>query len=147
MKTLKAITVIFLILAGSVLQAATAAADKQEPEWPKKLSNDEAQISIYQPQINSLEGDLLDARAALSVKRKGEKLVFGAMWFTSKLETDFDTRLVSLNDINIESVKFPDAEEGDESALISLLESEYTGNGSYILSGSIVNKSQSDGAN
>ena len=112
MKTLKAITVVILILAGSVMQAATAAPDKQEPEWPKKISKDEAQISIYQPQINSLEGDLLDARAALSVKRKGEKLVFGAMWFTSKLETDFDTRLVSLNDLKIESVKFPDAEEG-----------------------------------
>jgi len=46
------------------------------------------------------------------------------MWFTSKLDTDFDTRLVSLNDVNIESVKFPDASEEDESAMISLLESQ-----------------------
>ena len=74
-------------------------------------------ISIYQPQIESFEKNSIEARAALAVKIKDKAPVFGAMWFTSKLDTDFDTRLVSLNDVSIESVKFPDASEEDEDAL------------------------------
>ncbi len=122
MKTLKAISIFIWILA--VAAAKTAVPDKQEPEWPKKVEKESFQISIYQPQINSLEGDILDARAAISVKKKGERLVFGAMWFTSRLVTDFDTRLVNLTDVNIESVKIPDAGEAEESAMIRLLETE-----------------------
>jgi hypothetical protein len=125
MKTLKATLILVWVLA--VAAAETAAPDKQEPDWPKKLEAEEAQISIYQPQINSLDGDMLDARAALSIKKTGEKMVFGAMWFTSRLVTDFDTRLVSLKDVNIESVKFPDADEEGEAAMIDLLESEIPG--------------------
>jgi len=122
MKTLKAILIMIWIL--TMAAAETAVPDKQEPDWPKKLKKDEAQISIYQPQINSLEGDMLDARAALSVKQKGEKLIFGAMWFKSRLVTDFDTRLVNLTDVDIESVKFPDVDKDGESAMIAMLESE-----------------------
>jgi hypothetical protein len=123
MKTLKASLIFIWILAAAA--AGTAAPEKQEPEWPKKLDNEGTQIAIYQPQINSMEGDILDARAAISVKQKGEKLVFGAMWFTSRLVTDFDTRLVTLTDFNIESVKFPNSGEEEESAMISLLEAEF----------------------
>ncbi len=123
MKTLKAIFILTWFLAGAA--AESSAPGKVEPEWPKKLIKEEVQISIYQPQVNSLEGDMLDARAALSVKQKGQKLVFGAMWFRSRLVTDFDTRLVSLTDVQVESVKFPEAGEDEEAAMISLLESEF----------------------
>ncbi len=122
MKTLKATLILIWIL--SIAAAETSAPDKQEPEWPKTLKTEQAQISIYQPQVNSLDGDFLDARSAISIKPKGEKLVFGAMWFTSRLVTDFDTRLVTLTDVAIESVKFPDADEESERATIELLESE-----------------------
>jgi hypothetical protein len=98
--------------------------DKQEPEWPKQINTETAEIRIYQPQINALEGDMLDARAALSIKRKGESMEFGAMWFKSRLVTDFDTRLVSLEDVDVESVKFPEAGEEEEAGLINMLESE-----------------------
>ncbi len=120
MKTLKAILILIWILFPAA--AETVIPDKQEPEWPKKLETEDAQISIYQPQVNELDGDLLDARAALSVKQQGRKLVFGAMWFKSRLVTDFDARLVSLTDVQIESVKFPELEGEDESNMIALLE-------------------------
>lgn len=120
MKTLKAILILALILATGGANAAVPG--KDEPEWPKKLDKGGVQISIYQPQVNTLEGDLLDARSALSVKQKGEKLVFGAMWYTSRLVTDFDTRLVSLEDLNIEAVKFPDTDDKGEADMITMLE-------------------------
>jgi hypothetical protein len=122
MKTIKAYIVFIWILASGT--AFGMEPDKQEPEWPKQLITEEAEIKIYQPQINALEGDMLDARAAISIKKKGESMVFGAMWFKSRLVTDFDTRLVDLKDVKVESVKFPEADEADEERMINLLESE-----------------------
>ena len=122
MKTLKAYIGFVWILA--TVTAFGMETDKQEPEWPKQVSTEEAEIKIYQPQINALEGDMLDARAAISVKKTGESMVFGAMWFKSRLLTDFDTRLVKLMDVDVESVKFPEADEEDEERMINLLESE-----------------------
>lgn len=115
------ITLIFLWI------LAAAAAENSEPgkvEWPRKVEKENIQIAIYQPQINSLDGDLLNARAAISVKHPGEKLVFGAMWFTSRLVTDFDTRLVSLTEFDVESLKFPDADRQQESDMIKILDEE-----------------------
>ena len=68
MKTLKATLILIWIL--TMAAAETAVPDKQEPDWPKKLKKDDAQISIYQPQINSLDGDMLDARAALFLRQR-----------------------------------------------------------------------------
>lgn len=122
MKTIKAYFIIIcLFLSGAGFGMEP---DKQEAEWPKQVNTEKAEIKIYQPQINSLDGDMLDARAAISIKKKGESMEFGAMWFKSRLVTDFDTRLVDLEDIDIQSVKFPDANEEDEQRIISLLESE-----------------------
>jgi hypothetical protein len=117
------------ILSVSAASAIAAAPERAEPDWPKKIENEEATVTVYQPQINSLEGDLLDARAAVSIKPGGEKMVFGAMWFTSRLVTDFDTRQVTLNDLDIVSVKFPDADEEQETKMIELLEAGIQGMG------------------
>ena len=125
MKTLRSILILLLAAQASIVLAVDPVA--KEPEWPRKMETVSAVIKIYQPQINSLEGDMLDARAALSVKKQGEGMVFGAMWFTSRLVTDFDARLVDLEDVEIQSVKFPDKDQEQESALISLLESEIPG--------------------
>jgi len=122
MKTVKAFFILFYILiAGAVFGLEP---DKKEVEWPKQLSTEAAEIKIYQPQINALDGDMLDARAAISIKNKGEKMAFGAMWFKSRLVTDFDTRLVDLEEVVIQSVKFPDADEEEEQRIINLLEAE-----------------------
>ena len=121
MKKFKAITVI--LLAVQFLTVNAIESDKKVPEWPRKLETGTSVIKIYQPQINSLDGDMLDARAAISIKKQGEELVFGAMWFNSRLKTDVDTRLVELEDVRIQSVKFPEADENQENSFITLLES------------------------
>ena len=111
-----------MLLAVQFITVSAIEADKRIPAWPRSLETEAAVIKIYQPQINSLEGDMLDARAAISVKKTGEDLVFGAMWFTSRLLTDFDTRLVDLEEVKIQSIKFPAADKSEEEALITLLE-------------------------
>jgi hypothetical protein len=122
MKTIKA----YLIFVWILVSGASFGMDPEmlEAEWPKQLSTEAAEIKIYQPQINALDGDMLDARAAISIKKKGEGMVFGAMWFKSRLVTDFDTRLVDLEEVDIQSVKIPDADEEEEERIINLLESE-----------------------
>jgi len=122
MKTIKEYLLLVCILVSGTVFGMEP--DKQEAEWPKQVSTDAAEIKIYQPQINELDGDMLDARAAISIKNKGESMVFGAMWFKSRLVTDFDTRLVDLEEVDIQSVKFPDADEQEEQRIINLLESE-----------------------
>ena len=120
MKKIRTIPIILLAIHFSIAFAVES--EKEAPVWPRKLETESAVISIYQPQINSLDGDMLDARAAISVKKTGENLIFGAMWFTSRLVTDFDTRLVDLEDVKIQSVKFPDADENQEKTMITMLE-------------------------
>ncbi len=92
--------------------------------WPKEINTDNAVVVIYQPQINSLEGNMLDSRAAISVKRGNDELVFGAIWFESRIFTDKTTRMVTLEDINIKEVKFPNAGRKQIGQLKNLLESE-----------------------
>lgn len=122
MKAIKTYFIFVWILASGAIYGMEP--DKQEAEWPKQVNTEAAEIKIYQPQINALDGDMLDARAAISIKKKGESMEFGAMWFKSRLETDFDTRLVDLEEVDIQSVKFPDADEEEEERIINLLESE-----------------------
>jgi len=118
-----------MILAMQFTTASAGESDNKAPEWPRKIETETTVISIYQPQVNSMEGDMLDARAAVSVKEQGKELVFGAMWFTSRLQTDFDTRLVELEDFKIQSVKIPEADEGQEKSFTTLLETRITESG------------------
>ncbi len=66
MKTIKAYLIFVCILASGTTFGMEP--DKQEAEWPKQVSTEAAEIKIYQPQINALVGDKLDARAAISIK-------------------------------------------------------------------------------
>ncbi len=125
MKTVMTIFIIMLTIQIPVFSSAESV--KDEPAWPRKLDTGPAVISVYQPQINALEGDMLDARAAVSVKEQGEDLVFGAIWFKSRIATDVDARLVDLEDLEIVSVRFPDAEEDREQDITALLEREIPG--------------------
>ncbi|MCJ7589874.1 MAG: hypothetical protein MUO51_00815, partial [Woeseiaceae bacterium] len=52
-------------------------------EWPQEIVGDKATITIYQPQPESLIGNQLKARAAMSFQMKdASEPIFGAIWFT-----------------------------------------------------------------
>jgi hypothetical protein len=93
--------------------------------WPREISVPEAEIVIYQPQLESFSGDKLSSRAALSVTVKdATELVFGAAWFDCRVETDREARTVDLVDIKVSAVKFPDAREEHLEKLTAILERE-----------------------
>jgi hypothetical protein len=76
--------------------------------WPRKATRGDETISMYQPQLETWEGDLVRAYAALSVSSAAHKTTkYGVLWFTSRTEVDKVNRQVTLQDFQITKVKFP----------------------------------------
>jgi hypothetical protein len=94
------------------------AAKNDKLVWPREIKSGKYLVTLYQPQLESLDQNILSGRMALSVKGKKEELIFGALWFDAKLLTDLETRTATLIDLDIPVVKFPDVE--DESKLEDL---------------------------
>jgi len=90
----------------------------KELVWPREIKSGKYVITLYQPQLESLDQNILSGRMALSVKGQKEDLIFGALWFDAKLLTDLDKRTATLIDLEIPMVKFPDVD--DESKLEDL---------------------------
>jgi hypothetical protein len=100
-----------LILAGFSLFYCTIAMAKIIAEdyssWPKVMEVKGYEVTIYQPQTESYQGDFMQARSAFSVKLKN-KPVFGAMWFSCYVTTDKEERLVLFDQFSVEEVSFPE---------------------------------------
>jgi hypothetical protein len=76
--------------------------------WPRVLTFQSAKIAIYQPQLQSWTGNLLDAYAAVSIKAPGsQKIDYGVIWFTSNTEVDKVNRVVTLFDFRLTKQQFP----------------------------------------
>src|SRR5260370_40654732 len=57
--------------------------------WPRNVSVNGANISIYQPQLNDWTGNLLDAYAAVRIKIPSSAVTnYGALWVTARTEVD-----------------------------------------------------------
>ena len=91
--TLQKILTLFLLI------VAASAAHTQEITWPQELTADDGSvILIYQPQVEGFDGNAIEGRAAVSVRRptSGDAPVFGAMWLAARIDTDRDTRTGSI---------------------------------------------------
>jgi hypothetical protein len=90
----------------SLLLAADAPA---APNWPMHATaSDGADVTIFQPQLESFEGDTLTGRAAVAVVAANQQEpVYGAVWLQSRVETDRVARTVHIVDVNVTKVLFP----------------------------------------
>ncbi|WP_346862478.1 hypothetical protein [uncultured Draconibacterium sp.] len=104
---MRIIVVVVLILANTLVFA-----QQNDPElsWPREIIENEYTITLYQAQLESLDKNILSGRMALSVK-KGDEIIFGALWFNARVATDFDTRIVVLEAVEIPEIKFPDVDD------------------------------------
>jgi len=105
---------------------ALAAEDAQDTSrWPLKLEGAKGAIIVYQPQLESYRGNQLEARAAVQVIPKQERSsVFGAVWFHCRLDTDLDTRMATLKEVEVTAAKFPDVPQEKVDQLSRYLERE-----------------------
>jgi len=92
-------------------------------EWPQEIEADGVTIVVYQPQPESLEGNMIRGRAAISLEVDGkEEPIFGAMWFAARIETDQDTDEVRVVDFTVEDVTWPDSKDAGEQQFTALVE-------------------------
>jgi hypothetical protein len=104
---------------GSYSQQVTA------NNWPREIESNEGIITIYQPEIESLNNNRMESRSAVSVTTKDNPApVFGAMWFDCRISTDLDERTVALLDLKVVAENFPDVEEPRIEAIKSFVEKE-----------------------
>lgn len=96
-----------------------------DQEWPREIVSGKTIITLYQPDVESLTNNKMEARAAVSVVTgDNPSPVFGAVWLNCRISTDFDDRTVELIDVNVESAKFPDIDESKVQHYSNLLEQE-----------------------
>jgi len=108
-----------------LLPALPARAEFAETnDWPEEILTEEGKVLVYQPQLESLEGDRLTGRAAISFTPIGGEPTFGAFWFEGKLRTDRDLRTYTLEKIKVPGVKFPELDPENAEKTARLLEKE-----------------------
>ncbi|MEO6710894.1 MAG: hypothetical protein ABI054_09660, partial [Planctomycetota bacterium] len=97
--------------------------DAGDPEWPLEIVRGESRVLLYQLQPESLSGDQLSARAAVSIARtRDAEPVFGAVWIEARVATDRDARTVTLVDVKVPDMRFPAATEAERGELGEVLQ-------------------------
>jgi hypothetical protein len=123
MRTLSAAATI--ILFGLLCPLTVFSQDEEVDPWPKEITIPQGKVIIYQPQPDTLDGNKLDGRAAVAVEENGsDGPVFGAVWFTARLETDRADRTATLVDVSVTRTRFPERDEEKAEKLKTLLETE-----------------------
>lgn len=90
--------------------------------WPREVASGSQVFTVYQPQLDSWEGNQLEAYAAVSIKSaQKQNPTYGVLWFSAQTEVDKENRLVTLKDISIHRVRFP-AIPQQEPALLAAIQ-------------------------
>ncbi|MGI9341967.1 MAG: carbohydrate-binding family V/XII [Gammaproteobacteria bacterium] len=108
-----------------LLALAIPVAHADDTDWPRQIETQRGLVVMYQPQPETLNGNVLEGRAAVSVTATGKtEPVFGAIWFSARLETDRDERIATIADVTIQQARFPNRSDEEAAPLKSLLETE-----------------------
>ena len=117
----------FALVALALSAPRPAAAQQAGPvsAWPIRVDTSAGQLSIYQPQPETFEGDQLSARAAVSLLPPGATdPQFGATWFKARVFTDRDARTVTIQDIDVRQVKLPNSPPDQEAGFAAVLKQQ-----------------------
>jgi hypothetical protein len=99
-------------------KSETAGEVQTEKRWPREIDISNAVITVFQPQMETLKDNQLTCRAAVSVKRDNEdKTDYCAIWMKASLDTNKETRIVKLKDLEITKIAYPDVSENVKESL------------------------------
>lgn len=77
--------------------------------WPREVTVSSGTVTIYQPQIESLKGNILKGRTAVAYHvSEGTAPVFGAVWFKAQVNIDREDRIVQYETLEITDTRFPE---------------------------------------
>ena len=98
---------LFVFLMGSITSYASET--DQQYSWPIEIESDNDFVTtLYQPQLESFEANVLEGRMAVTIKPPEQEMIFGAVWFKARLVTDMENRIVLLEKMQILKTHFPD---------------------------------------
>jgi hypothetical protein len=116
MRTLLRLTALStpMLLPAAALAATTALTPPVN--WPRTLSETSGQrVEIFQPQIESWQGDRLGGRAAIAIGSVQGAPTFGVAVFSARVEVDKPAGVAHLDALTIEHVDIPTAPAQDAS--------------------------------
>ncbi|HKU38769.1 MAG TPA: hypothetical protein VJR89_11500 [Polyangiales bacterium] len=94
------------------LVVCAASAPALAVDWPQEVRTEGGTIVVYQPQPEKLAGNRLTGRAALSIElAQHPEPIFGAFWFSARLDTDRERGVATVRDVEITDVRWPDVTE------------------------------------
>jgi hypothetical protein len=114
-----------IILLGFLYPLTVFSQDEPANAWPKEITVPQGEVIIYQPQPEKLDGNNVDARAAVAIEEDGsDGPVFGVVWFSARLATDRAERTATLADLTVTRTRFPERDADKAEKLKTLLEAE-----------------------
>ena len=76
--------------------------------WPHTVSAGGDKLTVYEPQVESWQGNVLRARAAIGVETPAlPKPTYGVVHYTARTEVDKAAGMVTLNDFRVVRAQFP----------------------------------------
>src|SRR5215472_1335178 len=113
--------------APSAQKVKTHATGASESSWPRTFTSGTDTFTIYQPQVDKWDENLINVYCAVELKAGKESAAkYGVVWFQALTEVDKVNRLVTLDQAKVTKVKFPVAQD-KESELTALLEKKLPG--------------------
>jgi hypothetical protein len=98
----------------------TPAAPNPDP-WPRTLQLDGAQATVFQPQVESWQGNQLSFRCAVGVTPTGASdKTFGVIWASATTQVDRVSRMVTLTNVTLTRSNFPTAPDKGSAYLAQL---------------------------
>lgn len=89
--------------------------------WPRTLQLSGAQATVYQPQVESWQGNQLSFRAAVGVTHAGDTAKsFGVIWGTARTQVDREQRMVTLEDLTLTRSNFPTVSDNGADYMVQL---------------------------
>jgi len=93
----------------ALICALPSIAQDNEMGWPRILTTAEGkEITLYQPQLDALKGNVIEGRMAISAKDDEGELIFGAVWLKANLAADYEQGIAAYENISVEQTKFPE---------------------------------------
>ncbi len=121
-----ALTAAVVLSTVAIALSQDAADEGKYMDWPREIQAGMATVVVYQPQLESFESDKIMSRSAVMVKEtENAEPVFGAVWFDSRVSTDFETRMVDLLELKIDAIKFPTLDEAQSAQLVAIIEDSF----------------------
>lgn len=106
------------------LVAATWNGAEAQAPWPRLVALPEGDITLYEPQIESLNSLNMSARMAISVTPiDSDQSVFGTLWLLAKIKTDRAAGIVTCQKMFVKQVRFPGATEEQIQKFTAILKS------------------------